>query len=144
MYAIRKPLAERMMVRTSELPTTILRALLDIENGEGAYTWGFEESTDAEALLVLRDSGRLKAYPKPNSIEEAGAHVLFETFGTELGAVTEFEAEYICPHPILGPRAGAGSVQAEAPHTIARPDWLKAYGFGVSGVCLVKLTASST
>lgn len=139
MFEVRKPLAQRLRVRTSELPPEITAALNDIENGIGSYTWAFESLDDAESLLRLNASGRLRAYAKPRSIEEAGTHLLWETFGSRLGPVTGFEGEYICAHPLVGPRAGAGSVQSEAPQTIPRADWLKAYGFGRTGVCLARV-----
>ena len=143
MYKIRKPLAERLGVKTSELSESILSALTDIERGVGNYCWAFEEKIDAEQLLKFTASPRFKQYTPPKSMEEAGTDLLAQLFPLSCTEVEELNGEAICPHPFIGPRAGAGSIQSEVPHLIDRKDWLKAYGFGKGHLMLIRVCHNS-
>lgn len=139
MFSIRKPLAKQLGVATSNLPQQINAAFAEIEAGEGRYFWGFELKEDAESFCRFSRSHRYKDYPRPRSIEEAGTALFAALLPQNCGEILELTGTRICRHPYLGPRAGAGSVQAEAPHLISRERWLEAYGFGLGWLVLVRL-----
>lgn len=143
MYELRKLVAAHLRVRTPELPDLTKQAFQDIEAGIGEYAWAFDLEEDAHSLMRLTQSSHFKAYPRPQRLEEAGVDVLFSLFPSNCTKVEELDAVSVCRHPHLGPRAGSGSVQSEAPHLIPRKDWLKAYGFGRGGLYLVKCGGGS-
>lgn len=139
MYSIRKPLAGRLGVKTWQLPDEVRIAFEEIEAGIGCYTWAFEREEDALALLSTSRLSSFHRYPNPKNFQQAGIDLLAAIFPSHCEVVKAIEGTFIINHPYIGPRAGAGSVQSEAPHLIKRKDWLQAFGFGCSWLKLVNV-----
>lgn len=138
LHEIRKLVAARLRVRSSELPAAIKQAFMDIERGSANYCWAFEEREDAEKMLKFTRSEHFRLYERPSRIQEVGTNLLVALFAKNCREIIEIQGMMICPHPHIGPAAGAGCVQTEAPWTIPRSMWLEAYGFGRRGLSLIK------
>lgn len=139
MYWVRKPLAQRQKVKTSQLPASVLEAFEQIEQGDcNRYYWALESPQDALSLLSLSVQPYYRSYPKPARIEELEMNYLLELFPENCTQFVEVTGEYLCPHPYLGPGPAAGSMRCERPSAIPRASWPGACGFGRRGVCLVK------